>query len=226
MIKENPLTPEKQLLKLIEKPMGQSSLHAAAIKYHGLSLFSLGALKGRFAFFKNRFKLDFKSAELRQLDVKALNQILKFCVLLLACYFVINVSVSAVHLKKGVSLEAKIEKIPEAKPFQMASLLKSVSYYLEKARERDIFRIGIRKSELEAGMFTKGPSQRILEVTQDLRLVGISWSGDPDVMIEDTKNKRTIFLKKGQMVNNEIKLEAVFRDKVILSYGGEEIELR
>ena len=38
---DNPL----ELLKLIEKPMHENSLQAAAIKYHGLSIFSLGALK-------------------------------------------------------------------------------------------------------------------------------------------------------------------------------------
>jgi hypothetical protein len=223
MAGEKPLTPEKELLNLIEKPMNRSSLHAAAIKYQGLSLFSLGALKGRFAFLKNRFKIDFKPGGLRQLDVRVLNQVLKLCVLFLACYFVINLSLSIVHLRKDVGLKTKIEKNTEAKSFQMSSLLKSLSYYLEKARERDIFKIGIKKSAPEAG---KGPSQRIIEVTQDLRLVGISWSDDPDVMIEDTKTKRTLFLKKGQMINNEIKLQAVFRDKVILSYSGEEIDLR
>jgi type II secretory pathway component PulC len=56
--------------------------------------------------------------------------------------------------------------------------------------------------------------------------VGISWSADPDVMIEDGKTQRTIFLKKGQLVDNEIRVEAVFKDKVILSYKGEEIELK
>jgi hypothetical protein len=125
-----------------------------------------------------------------------------------------------------VSLKTKIENAQEAKPFQMASLLKSLSYYLEKARGRDIFKIVIKGAATDAGGLAKGPSQRIIEATQDLRLVGISWSGDPDVMIEDTKTKKTLFLKKGQTINNEIKLQAVFRDKVVLSYAGEEIDLR
>jgi hypothetical protein len=45
-------------------------------------------------------------------------------------------------------------------------------------------------------------------------------------MIEDTKTQRTLFLKKGQRIDNEIKVEAIFKDKVILSYKGEEIELK
>jgi type II secretory pathway component PulC len=66
----------------------------------------------------------------------------------------------------------------------------------------------------------------VVEATKHLRLVGISWSDDPDIMIEDTKTQRTLFLKKGKLIDNEIKVQAVFKDKVILSYNGEEIELR
>jgi type II secretory pathway component PulC len=56
--------------------------------------------------------------------------------------------------------------------------------------------------------------------------VGIAWSNDPDAMIEDTKTHRTFFLKKGQTIDEEIKVQAIFKDRVVLSYKGEEIELR
>lgn len=226
MAQETPLTPEKQLLKLIEKPMSQNSLHAAAIKYQGLSLLSLGALKGRFAFLRNRFRLDFKSVGTQQLDVRTLNQLLKFCVFSLALYLAISVSLSIGQLRRDINLKPKIGKAQEVGSLPIGSVLKSLSYYLEKSRERDIFRIGIKKSALDSGLMPKGPSQRIIEATQDLRLVGISWSSDPDAMIEDTKTKRTYFLKKGQTMDREIKVQAIFKDKVVLSYGGEEVDLR
>ena len=226
MAQESSLTPEKQLLKLIEKPMSQGSLHAAAIKYHGLSLFSLGALKGRFAFLKNRFRLDFKSVGTQQLDVRVLNQLLKFCVFALVLYLAISVSLFIRQLRKDIDLKPKIGKTQETGSLPIRSVLKSLSYYLEKSRERDIFRIGIKKSALDSSIIPKGPSQRIIEATQDLRLVGISWSSDPDAMIEDTKTKRTYFLKKGQTMDREIKVQAIFKDKVVLSWGAEEIDLR
>src|SRR3989338_4347464 len=70
-------------------------------------------------------------------------------------------------------------------------------------------------------------TKRITELTKNLRLVGISWSADPDVMIEDTNMQRTFFLKKGQVMENiNVKVEAVFKDKVVLSCDGEEAELR
>ena len=45
-------------------------------------------------------------------------------------------------------------------------------------------------------------------------------------MIEDSKTQRTFFLKKGQIIEIDLVLKDVFKDKVILSYGGEEVELR
>ncbi|MCM8797134.1 MAG: hypothetical protein NC923_04565, partial [Candidatus Omnitrophica bacterium] len=104
-------------------------------------------------------------------------------------------------------------------------LKRSASYYSEKIRERDIFKMQTKKTVSAAEALPKTPSSRIIEATQHLRLVGISWSNDPDAMIEDSKALRTFFIKRGQMIG-EVKVQAIFKDKVILSYAGEEIELR
>lgn len=42
------LSPERQLLKLIEEPQAKGLLQAAAVKHQGLSLFSFSAWLGRF----------------------------------------------------------------------------------------------------------------------------------------------------------------------------------
>lgn len=221
MTAQNSFTPEKELLRLIEKPGREGSLRAAAIKHHGLSLFSFSALKARIAFLKNKFR-DFKIKGFRELDVKALNRILNFFIVILVFYFVVNLSTSITHLKQPLDIKSGIEKKSETKLSAVPSLLKAASYYLERVRERDLFSMGAKK----ISNTVKGPSSRIIEATQNLKLVGISWSNDPDVMIEDTQNHRTLFLKKGRLINNEIKVEAIFKDKVVLSYQGEEIELR
>jgi hypothetical protein len=103
------------------------------------------------------------------------------------------------------------------------ALKSSVSVYLEKIRQRDIFSLGERTASFVAE--SRGPSSRIISATENLKLVGISWSNDPDAMIEDKKALRTFFVKRGQMIGY-VKVQAIFKDKVILSYGGEEIELK
>jgi len=225
MPEENRPSPEKELLKLIEKPSSRRSLQAAAIKYHSLSFFSIGALRGRIAFLKNRLSGYLRGGQTRQLDIRALNNFLKLCIVALGFYFIFDLSSSILNLRKGLRLGTSYGKAPAAEPGQIASLLKAASYYLEKVRERDIFSMN-EEGTASGGKAGKDLSQKAIEATSHLKLVGIAWSDDPDVMIEDTKAKRTFFLKKGQMVDGEIKLQAVFKDKVILSYKGEEVELK
>lgn len=203
--------------------MSRGPIHTATIKHQGLGLFSVGVLKGRFSFFKHHFKGGFKFGDFAQLDIRLVNLVLQCIAGVLAFYFIFSLVSSTMSLRKGFTIKiATVEK--EAKVSQTISFLKAASYYLEKARERDIFTMGTKKiSQMVTG---KSSISKITEETKDLRLVGISWSTDPDVMIEDTKNKRTLFLKKGQLIDNRVKLKAVFKDKVVLSYSGEEIELR
>ncbi|MFH1640930.1 MAG: hypothetical protein ABIA66_03085 [Candidatus Omnitrophota bacterium] len=219
---ENFLTPEKQLLKLIEEPGSKANLKAESAKRFSLGLFSLGALKGRLSFFKQRFGQGFKIRDSFALDIPLLNTGLKSFLVILSLYFVVNIIVTPQRSKKLLnSLEYNLEKnIPSSNIQPVSSLLRASSYYLEKVRERDIFKIAPKKQE-----DIKIVTSRIIEATKNFKLVGIAWSDDPDVMIEEAVSKRTFFLKKGQMINN-VRLEAVLRDKVILSYEGEEIELR
>ncbi|MFA5157422.1 MAG: hypothetical protein WC532_08605 [Candidatus Omnitrophota bacterium] len=225
MAQGKPATPEKELLNLIEKPMSRGTLNAATIKYHGLSWLSMGGLKGRFAFFRNRLKFDFRAKSFRELDIRTLNKILKISLVGLSVYYVIFLSMSIANLNKELKFEVKIEKAGEGVPAKTNSFLRSASYYLERAKEKDIFRKGMKKIMAATGVM-KTPSQKMLELTQNYRLVGISWSDNPDVMIEDTKTQRTFFLRRGQIIENDIILKEVFKDKVVLGLGGEEIELR
>lgn len=219
-------SPEKELLKLIEKPASGGHLQAAAVKRRtALSFLSLGAWLGRVSFLKHNFKQSSRGGALHPLDVRIINNLIIFCLVVLTFYFISNLFISTVNLKKMPNLVFKTQENLKSSTLKEASLLKdSSSYYLEKIRQRDIFKIGAKK--VAGADAPKAPSLKIAEAVKDLKLVGISWSSDPDVMIENGKTSKTYFLKKGQMLDEDIKLEAVFKDKVILSCGGEEIELR
>ncbi|MCX5701899.1 MAG: hypothetical protein NTW64_02820 [Candidatus Omnitrophica bacterium] len=221
MANEDFITPEKQLLKLIEDPASKTNIKAEAVKRTSLGLFSFGALKGRLSFFKHKFGKDFKNKSSYALDISLLNTGLKSLLFLLSLYFIIHLVVTPMKSKNLLNLEDKTENSTQAATIQpVASLLRASSYYLEKVRERDIFRMAPKKQT-----DIKIVTSKIIEATKNFKLVGIAWSDDPDVMIEETVSKRTFFLKKGQMISN-VKLEGVFKDRVILSYEGEEIELR
>lgn len=227
MAQERSLSPEKQLLKLIEEPKaGGGGIQAEAVKHQGLSMFSPSAWLGRFFFFRDTFKKYFHREGPAQLDIKLINRALSFMILLLVFYFLSTFAVSLLGLKKVPRLEFKASAASSSvSPQEILSLKKAAAYYLEKVTERDIFKMGEKKADKSAAAGSKPPSSRIMEATQHLKLVGISWSNDPDAMIEDSKAGRTFFMKRGQMLG-EIKVQAIFKDKVVLGYEGEEIELR
>ena len=222
MAQERSLTPEKQLLKIIEtSKMNSLGVQLKTSRRHSMSWLNFGAWLGRISFLKVRFEKWSRGFSLEQLDVKVANSVLGFLVTLLCLYFFGNLVVSLINLSKTPRLEsntavAKIEtSFPEA-----TGLKKAASYYLDKVRERDIFTMGLKKVVLNTT-----PTSKSMELASTLKLVGISWSTDPDAMIEDTKGLKTFFVKRGEMVG-EARVQAIFKDKVVLSLGNEEFELK
>ncbi|MCK5083019.1 MAG: hypothetical protein KAR31_08960 [Candidatus Omnitrophica bacterium] len=165
-------------------------------------------------------------------DIKGLNRILKVCIALLFVYLVGNFAMSRDRLKQVPEFVSKSSR--ESKDIPAAELSsKQISYYLEGPRSRDIFKFGdFGVPEIEEnGDEVAAPTEEVLShaevLAQQLGLVGIGWSDDPDVMVENVETKKIYFLKRGERIDNLIKVEAIFQDKVILTYdNGKEMELR
>lgn len=163
------------------------------------------------------------------LDVKVLNGVLAVCIFVMGFYFVSHLSVSLMRLKDmprfNFTIKNPVEAIVDFQQNLMSG--KAAAYYSEKVRQRDIFKMGAKapSADAPAADAPAASSSKILEATQHLRLVGISWSKDPDAMIEDTRALRTLFVRRGQTIG-DIKVQAILKDKVILIYGGEETELK
>jgi len=221
-------TPEKQLLNLIESPKAKAPAAAAAMKRKGLSVFSVTALKGRFSFFMSwlDFKHGLPGIVLVFRDLKFINRILELGIAGFLIYLVFNTMFSAVTLTTRLTaVDATLmkDKGNHAQPSVITPFLKEAAHYLGNVRSRDIFKMGFHNEvPVESG---PPVSSRAVEATKNFRLVGISWSNDPDAMIEDTKALRTFFVKRGQMLG-DVKVEAISKDKVVLSYEGEEVELK
>ena len=222
MAQERSLTPEKQLLKIIEtSKMNSPGVHAQTARRHSMSWLNFGAWLGRISFLKVSFEKWSAGFSLEQFDVKVANRVLGFLVALLLLYFSANLVISLVNLSKAPRLESNtpVAKIETSFP-EPTGLKKAVSYYLDKVRERDIFTMGLKKVAVDTT-----PTSKSMELAASLKLVGISWSNDPDAMIEDTKGLKTFFVKRGEMVG-EARVQAIFKDKVVLSLGNEEFELK
>jgi hypothetical protein len=225
MAQKRDSTPEKQLLNLIENPDEKgASTKKRAKKHKGLSIFSPGAWRGRLSFLKEGLK---KGGGLSQIDIKAVNGFLLLSIFLLVGYLASTVYFSVMELEELPGLKAGLKEGFKTASIPAESVMKAASYYISKINDRNIFKMGSRPvlDEDITDVIIEAPSDTIREMTQHLRLVGISWSSNPDAMIEDTQALRTFFVKRGQMIG-EIKVEAIFKDKVVLSYGEQEIELK
>ncbi len=227
MVADRKPTPEKQLLSLIENPES-GDIKKSQLKRKGFGIFSLGNLKAKVAFFGDRLKeiLIVKKGPLGIGVVRTVNRYLWLIVFFCGAYFIFSITLFAFNVKEEIQLDMeKSKEFKEALVPSPPTLLKKTTYYLEKSRTRDIFDFPTSdKSEDKKDSKTKS---ELTSAMENLKLVGISWSDDPEVIIEDTKRKKTLFLKRGSIITSmDIKIEAIFQDKVILSYKDEEMTLR
>ncbi len=231
MAQERPTTPEKQLLDLIEDPK-ERDVSQKKIKRRSFNLISFSALRGRLSFLIESIQSgSFLNNALP--DIKGLNKLLKICIALLLVYLVGNFVMSFSRMKNVPEFVAKTSRASKGVAGAELSS-KKVSYYLEGPRTRDIFRFGDfevqevtsdEPGEVAAPVLETLSKAAIL--AQQLGLVGIGWSEDPDVMIENTDSKKIYFLKRGERIDGLIKVEAIFENKVILNYdNGKELELK
>ena len=230
MAEERPPTPEKQLLKLIEEGKSGEGVTQAKLKRKGLGFLSLSALKGGFS---GRFSFLRRSTQKRLSKKKALpdlasvNRVLAVATAAFFLYVVGDATASAINMRTATNFAFQKEKTASFELLKLNSPLRDAGQYLEKVSARDIFRGAEqfdRKVEKRAALAASAPKKE--SPLKNMALVGISWSANPDVIIEDRKRKKTFFLRRGQEFAGGIKVKEVFKDKVVLTYEDEELALR
>jgi hypothetical protein len=223
--------PEKQLLNLIEQAKAgkkvQPKIQPFGFRYRVLSIFSLSALKARCSFLQEAIAQFFSNTG-RPLDIRGINNILLLCVIILALYFISNFIISTNSLQKMPELTLTVATPAPRSMEQHSLFLKKLPYYLETTRERDVFN-PVEKIEGTGAILQQKlqSSPKIAWASANLRLVGIgiSPSGEPDAMIEDVEDKRVYFLRRGEMIK-DFRVEAIFKDSVVLRYEEEELILK
>ena len=234
MANEN-LTPEEQLLKIIESgnPSPSSPKGSGGGKKKGFSfgLPSFSKLKGMYSFFKGDFRKKFaKSSPLKfKVSLRWVNRLLIGFSASLGIFLVVNLAFFRQDPEKTFALDSEIpaSSIIQSSAFQP----KPVSYYKEPTQRRNLF-APLEPKKIVPSDQGGGPSQaqqapkerQIDVLTQGFKLVGISWGNDPQAMIEDTAKKRTYFVRPGQTID-KIQVRGVFRDRVVLGYEDQEKEL-
>lgn len=96
------------------------------------------------------------------------------------------------------------------------------STYAEAIGKRELFKPP--KSEAVEEKPTTQKTESASDKLKYLSLIGIIGGERPQAVIEDKKDKKTYFLNKGQTVS-EMKVEDILKDRIILDFDGEKVEL-
>lgn len=213
------ITPEEQLLELIEKG---SRLEAVGIGKRRRGLGALGDI-GRFLGFLKRWlvKATGKTKKtLRQPNLKTINSLLLILCVVLIVFSVADFILTETNIER-VYKRARKEKYKELKE-EKKIIPRSFLYYLEMVQRRNIFSPIALAREKEVKKEIK--KEDLVKITANFNLVGISWGAEPTAMVEDKADKKTYFLKRGDEIKR-FRVKDILEDRVILLYDGNELEL-
>ncbi len=218
---KNKSTPEEQLLDLIEKGDSFKSLRPKQKKSTFGSFFNLRKFWLFFPSLKRtlRTQLTRLKGRIKEPNLKVLNKVLIGIAVALIAYLIADFTIRQPDINQiskkistGAGQRFKEEPKADIRPFL---------YYLEMVQRRNIFSPVVLKSAESTDADAK---KLLVSLVGELKLVGISWSENPEAMIEDKKAKKTYFLKTGDMIN-KLQVEDISKDRVILSHDGKKMEL-
>ena len=101
-----------------------------------------------------------------------------------------------------------------------------ITFYLSQIEKRNFFQ-PYEKVETPT-QSTVGQNQRLSQMVQRFKLVGISWMDQVDtasVMIEDKNKGVTHYRKKGEAIDG-ITVKDIYKDSALLGYENEEIIIK
>lgn len=137
----------------------------------------------------------------------------------LAAYFAVNSFFFnrrqdvSLRVESGVSSGGTaVEAIgpPEPKPFHV---------YERKWEQRDLFEMPWERAGGEDGAI----EETAVDLSAQLKVVGIVLDADPKAVVEDVKTKQTFFLSQGDSIAGAV-LESILEDKVIFIYHNKTVE--
>ena len=202
------LTPEEKLLRIIESPPDT---------VRGMRR------ERRIADFKIDFKiLKAKYGEkLKEFfNLKAASVVLVFLSGVATMYLGLDFWLGAPRLTNVVRLEMLAKKM-EVGDMTLGQL-DPLSMYLQEITQRNIF--SLPESVDQAAAKKLEPKVEIKSLIDGLKVVGIIWSDAPQAIVEDSKDGKTHLLNRGSKIK-DARVKDILKDRVILSYDGQEVEL-
>ena len=212
---QDKLTPEEKLLRVIDnpqsaKPGALARLRAPSVS--GLMLRVTAMLKGP------------RAGSHPLVTLRMANRLLIGMAALLTLIWVID------FFSTQSQYEARLEMVERTQlvaPTQTKSVsLPSLDFstVLDQAKQRNMFTLIPPKANEPVKVEA---AEDLTPYVNELKLVGVIWSDNPQAMIEQTKEGKTLLLGKGEKVG-QFRIKDILKDKVILGLetGDQTWELR
>ena len=209
MAKDN-ITPEEKLLKIIENPdVEKRRVPHGAGKSAAPALASMGSILK---------SLHIDKDVLKYIDLKMANKIVAVLCVFFTIFWIIDFINGDKEFKKRLD-KVKKEASVAAAPIELIPIPDvKMAELLAQVKKRNIFTLLPPKAEVVK-------SQEMQQLAVDLKLVGIIWSDNPQAMVEDSKGAKTYLVSTGDTVAG-MKIKTIFKDKVIVTNGDQEWQLR
>ncbi len=208
-MKDDPVTSEEKLLRLIRKKDNSSGARPLADR---------GAVPDD--------PLETSPTSKKQMDLLAVSTRLLAVTAFMILVFVGNKYVrreSPVAPEEPFSIQV-VEDVPVSGKQEAASIpsvdVRPFESYKQAMAERDVFQAPWEKPAEVASV----PGVSASELTKQLKLVGILLDKDPKAIVEDLGTQQTFFVSPGERIGNAVVAE-IRPDKVILTFGQEKVEL-
>ena len=204
---EDKVTPEEKLLKVIENPRDVKEKGIPGIRKSPKDIFLFKKGWPRLEKDKIKALISLKNT------YKTLGATSVLMTILVAFIFIKGYSDSKRRFKNIESVSSS----DVGKEKERYALAVDLTEAIKDAR-RNIFISLPIKSESAISKETE-------QAMTNLKLVGIIWSNNPQIMIENINEQRTYLLSTGEQIGQH-KVKKIFRDRVILEIEGQEQELR
>jgi hypothetical protein len=226
---EAKITPEERLLKIIEGTVSPSpALPARGGEISGGGLkFNLKALND---YLEKKIKnFHFDKNSLKNLDLGKANKIIAGVCVVFTVFWILNFA------HEDFTSKERLEKIkigaavagPIYKEENSLSRGANITELMAGATKRNIFTLSpqAKGAEVLPGQTPKGHPSAEAGIPGGIKLVGIIWTDNPQAMLEDAKEQKTYLVSLGDNIG-DLKVKKIFADKIIMSKGAQEWELR
>jgi hypothetical protein len=223
---EAKITPEERLLKVIEGTVNPPAF-AASVRGRELK-FNLKALNG---YLEEKIRNLYSGKNnFNNLDLGKANKVMAGVCVVFTVFWIFNFA------REDFASKERLEKIktgaaiagPLYKEENSPSMGANIGELMANAAKRNIFKWasqGNGTAQAATGQTLKQQPSAEAGIPGGIKLVGIIWTDNPQAMLENAKEQKTYLVSPGDNIG-DLKVKKIFADKIIVSKGAQEWELR